>query len=173
MRSRDQRRPPDRPGAERSRSRPCFTSQLRPLSDIGSHKAVPGSHACASTNAGLDRRVGSNLLVATSTTRAGRQPTATASVPQFALSRTSGESRPSIATGERRSSTCRASASSCRSGGDIEHGRARLWAHGRLRRGGGTVKSIPVSRRHRATSGALSRGGRGAGATTFTSEPAH
>jgi hypothetical protein len=52
----------------------CETATMRrqrcrrglPLSNTRGHDADPGSHTCASTNAGLDRRVPTNLLVATS-----------------------------------------------------------------------------------------------------------
>ena len=37
------------------------------------HPAVPGSHACASTNAGLDRRLATHLLLATCATGARRR----------------------------------------------------------------------------------------------------
>jgi hypothetical protein len=49
---------------------PSTLRRALPLSDIRGHDADPGSHTYASTNAGLDRRVPTNLLVANS--RAGR-----------------------------------------------------------------------------------------------------
>src|ERR1035438_10540846 len=93
LRSRARRRPRRRSCSEAaSMSRPTPLSTL-PLPDTRGYEAAPASHARASTNAGLDPRVATHLLVATSRAAVADGATPLLPEPRWALPTNSPQDR--------------------------------------------------------------------------------